>query len=66
MNNNKQDIVKQCPQGPCGAHIPINTATSVSKACDEFFKSRNISYGSSWFHERNKRKELNQTEQGVK
>jgi hypothetical protein len=36
--------------------MPVNNARIVSEACDRFFKSRNIRYGSAWFHDRLDRK----------
>ena len=36
--------------------FPANITRTVSQACDGFFKSRNIRYGSAWFHDRNDRK----------
>jgi hypothetical protein len=53
-----KDTIKQCPQNNFGLYdiIPANTASTVSSACDRFFESRNIKYGSSWFHERKERK----------
>ena len=53
-----KDTIKQCPQNNFGLYdiIPANTASTVSSACDRFFESRNIQYGSAWFHDRNKRK----------
>ena len=36
--------------------MPVNNARTVSEACDRFFESRNIRYGSAWFHDRNDRK----------
>lgn len=54
---NKQ-IIKQSSQGNFGMYdvMPVNNARIVSEACDRFFKSRNIRYGSAWFHDRLDRK----------
>ena len=56
--NSERDIIKQCPQGEVGLYgsVPVNTARTVGEACDKFFESRNIDYGNSWFHKRQKRK----------
>ena len=53
-----KDIIKQSSQGNFGMYdvLPANIARTVSQACDGFFKSRNIRYGSAWFHDRNDRK----------
>ena len=53
-----KEIIKQSSQGNFGMYdvLPANCARTVSEACDEFFKSRNIRYGSAWFHDRNDRK----------
>jgi len=53
-----KEIIKQSSQGNFGMYdvLPANIARTVSEACDEFFKSRNIRYGSAWFHDRNDRK----------
>ena len=54
----KKEIIKQSSQGNFGMYdvLPANIARTVSEACDEFFKSRNIRYGSAWFHDRLDRK----------
>ena len=54
----KKEIIKQSSQGNFGMYdvLPANCARTVSEACDEFFKSRNIRYGSAWFHDRLDRK----------
>ena len=54
----EKDIIKQSSQGNFGMYdvMPINNARIVSEACDRFFKSRNIRYGSAWFHDRIDRK----------
>ena len=54
----KKEIIKQSSQGNFGMYdvMPINNARIVSEACDRFFKSRNIRYGSAWFHDRIDRK----------
>ena len=54
----KKEIIKQSSQNNFGMYdvLPANIARTVSQACDEFFKSRNIRYGSAWFHDRNDRK----------
>ena len=53
-----KDIIKQSSQGNFGMYdvMPVNNARIVSEACDRFFKSRNIRYGSAWFHDRLDRK----------
>ena len=53
-----KDIIKQSSQGNFGMYdvFPANITRTVSQACDGFFKSRNIRYGSAWFHDRNDRK----------
>lgn len=53
-----KDIIKQSSQGNFGMYdvMPVNNARIVSEACDNFFKSRNIRYGSAWFHDRLDRK----------
>jgi len=50
--------IKQCSQSTSGIYntLPMGIAKSVNEACDKFFESRNIQYGSAWFHDRNKRK----------
>ena len=54
----KKDIIQQSSQGNFGMYdvLPANIARTVSEACDRFFESRNIRYGSAWFHDRNDRK----------
>ena len=54
----KKEIIQQSSQGNFGMYdvLPANIARTVSEACDDFFKSRNIRYGSAWFHDRNDRK----------
>ena len=54
----KKEIIKQSSQGNFGMYdvLPANIARTVSEACDDFFKSRDIRYGSAWFHDRNDRK----------
>jgi len=54
----KKEIIKQSSQGNFGMYdvLPANIARTVSEACDEFFKSRNIRYGSAWYHDRIDRK----------
>jgi hypothetical protein len=54
----KKEIIQQSSQKNFGMYdvLPANIARTVSQACDEFFKSRNIRYGSAWFHDRNDRK----------
>jgi len=54
----KKEIIQQSSQKNFGMYdvLPANIARTVSEACDEFFKSRNIRYGSAWFHDRNDRK----------
>ena len=54
----KKEIIKQSSQGNFGMYdvLPANCARTVSEACDEFFKSRNIRYGSAWYHDRIDRK----------
>lgn len=53
-----KEIIKQSSQGNFGMYdvMPVNNARIVSEACDNFFKSRNIRYGSAWFHDRLDRK----------
>tara|TARA_S200002703_G_scaffold28911_4_gene24713 strand:+ start:932 stop:1195 length:264 start_codon:yes stop_codon:yes gene_type:complete len=53
-----KDIIKQSSQGNFGMYdvMPVNNTRIVSEACDRFFKSRNIRYGSAWFHDRLDRK----------
>lgn len=54
----KKEIIQQSSQKNFGMYdvLPANIARTVSEACDEFFKSRNIRYGSAWFHDRIDRK----------
>jgi len=54
----KKEIIKQSSQGNFGMYdvLPANIARTVSQACDDFFESRNIRYGSAWFHDRLDRK----------
>ena len=54
----RKEIIKQSSQGNFGMYdvLPANIARTVSEACDRFFESRNIRYGSAWFHDRNDRK----------
>ena len=54
----KKDIIQQSSQGNFGMYdvLPANIARTVSEACDRFFESRNIRYGSAWFHDRLDRK----------
>jgi hypothetical protein len=54
----RKEIIKQSSQGNFGMYdvLPANIARTVSEACDGFFKSRNIRYGSAWFHDRLDRK----------
>ena len=54
----KKEIIQQSSQKNFGMYdvMPINNARIVSEACDRFFKSRNIRYGSAWFHDRLDRK----------
>ena len=54
----KKEIIQQSSQKNFGMYdvLPANIARTVSEACDEFFKSRNIRYGSAWFHDRLDRK----------
>ena len=53
------EIIKQSSQGNFGMYdvLPANIARTVSEACDRFFKSRNIRYGSPWYHNRLDRRE---------
>jgi len=53
-----KEIIKQSSQRNFGMYdvLPANIARTVSEACDEFFESRNIRYGSAWFHDRIDRK----------
>ena len=53
-----KDIIKQSSQGNFGMYdvLPANIARTVSQACDGFFKSRNIRYGTAWYHDRIDRK----------
>lgn len=54
----KKGIIQQSSEGNFGMYdvIPSNTGRIVGNACDRFFESRNIKYGSSWFHEQKERK----------
>jgi len=54
----EKDIIKQSSQRNFAMYdvMPMNNTRLVSEACDRFFKSRNIRYGSAWFHDRNDRK----------
>ena len=54
----KKEIIKQSSQGNFGMYdvFPANITRTVSQACDGFFKSRNIRYGTAWYHDRIDRK----------
>ena len=54
----RKEIIKQSSQRNFGMYdvLPANIARTVSEACDRFFESRNIRYGSAWFHDRLDRK----------
>ena len=57
----KKEIIQQSSEGNFGMYdvIPSNTGRIVGDACDRFFESRNIKYGSSWFHgQKDRKKEL--------
>ena len=53
-----KEIIKQSSQGNFGMYdvFPANITRTVSQACDGFFKSRNIRYGTAWYHDRIDRK----------
>jgi hypothetical protein len=52
-----REIIKQATgSGHCKVY-PKRLSNQVNEACDNFFKSRNIKYGSSWFHKQADRKQ---------
>ena len=58
-----REIVKQATGSACCQVYPKRLSNQVSEACDAFFESRNIKYGSSWFHKQiDKKKETQQAQ----
>jgi len=52
LSTASNDIIKQCSQANFGLYdvLPMGISKDMGEACDKFFKSRNIKYGSSWFY----------------